>query len=158
MRHAVLILLLGFSNFAWSIERQLESNWCWAASVQTVVQQAGYYEPQFMVASRLTGAPINRPATIPEVVSLVQSYGLRSWAVDRPGNPSELYSTLLSGWKLIAFVRPQDGPIGHYIVLEGIDRFGNVVVSDPATGLSYPSGLNDLYYAWRWSGSVVVGR
>ena len=40
-----------------------------------------------------------------------------AWRVGRPGTPAELCRTLQGGWKLIAFVRPTNGNVGHYIVL-----------------------------------------
>lgn len=93
-----------------------------------------------------------------QVVQLVQSYGLKAWQAGYPGSPLDLFNTLQTGWKIIAFVRPITGPIGHYIVLEGIDNNGFIIVSDPYTGLTFPNTLNDLYYRWHWGDSIVVGR
>jgi hypothetical protein len=155
---AVVTVILFFSTSASTIEMQRYSNWCWAASIQDVVAQAGYYESQDQVVSRLTGWPQNRPAYIGEVVALVRSYGLRAWQAQRPGSPDELYNTLVSGWKLIAFVRPNGGPIGHYIVLQGIDNYGNIITSDPATGTTVANAPAIIYNHWHWSDSVVVGR
>jgi hypothetical protein len=133
-------------------------NWCWAASVQDVMSQAGVFQTQPQIAARLDGWPRDRPARIQELVALLQSYGFRAWQAGRPGTPQELYSTLATGWKLIAFVRPSNGPVGHYIVLEGIDpASGAVIVSDPWTGATYPNSLPQLYGQWRWGDSVVVG-
>lgn len=142
---------------AQAMERQLASNWCWAAAVQDVVAQKGRYFTQQQIAAVLDGWPRDRPAYVGEVVALSRAFGLRAWQVGRPGSPQELLSTVRSGWKVIAFVRPSDGPVGHYIVLQGIDNQGAVIVSDPWTGSTYRASLSDLYYRWRWSDSVVVG-
>jgi Papain-like cysteine protease AvrRpt2 len=158
MKKLILSCLMFFSMQASAIEQQRATNWCWAASVQDVIAQVGIIEPQEMVAMRLTGWPQNRPAYINEVVGLVQSYGLRAWQAGYPGSPQQLYSTLTSGWKIIAFVRPFNGPVGHYIVLEGIDSNGNVIAADPASGITAPYTLEQIYYAWRWGDSVIVGR
>ena len=160
MRKILLVLAFSIllSTDAFAIEQQRAMNWCWASCVQDVLSQAGVFHSQTEVSARLTGWPQDRPANINELVVLTRSYGLRSWQAGRPGNPQELYNTLATGWKLIAFVRPSNGPVGHYIVLEGIDRFGNIIVSDPATGSTNSILLNGLYYGWRWSDSVVVGR
>ena len=154
----ILFFFVIYSTTTSAIEQQLATNWCWAASVQDVVAQAGHYESQPQVAARLTGWPQNRPAYIPEVVALVQSYGLRAWQVGYPGTPQQLYNTLSTGWKIIAFVKPTNGPVGHYIVLEGIDSNGNIIAGNPATGLTMAYTLNQIYYAWRWGDSVIVGR
>ncbi len=154
----ILVFFCSLALPADAIERQRASNWCWAASIQDVLAQAGYYESQINIAARLDGWPQDRPAHIQEVVALSQSYGLRAWAVGRPASPQELYGSLSSGWKMIAFVRPSNGPVGHYIVLQGMDGFGNVIVSDPWSGATFQAPLNDLYYRWRWGASVVIGR
>lgn len=158
LRSSLLLLCIFVAAKAAAIERQLADNWCWVASVQDVVAQAGYYEPQQQIATRLSGWPQNRPASIAEVVWLTRLYGLRAWEAGRPGSPQELYMSLVSGWKLIAFVRPTNGPVGHYIVLQGVDPSGDIIVSDPATGYTFLNSLSQLYYAWHWSDSIVVGR
>lgn len=141
-----------------AIERQQAQNWCWAASVQDVMAQAGFYQTQQQIAARLDGWPRDRPAYTQELVRLLQSYNFRSWQAGRPGSPQELYRTLNDGWKLIAFVRPSNGAVGHFIVLQGIDqRSGGIIVSDPWTGQTYVNSLQQLYRGWRWGDSVVVG-
>jgi hypothetical protein len=151
------ILLLAASA-PQAIEQQHAANWCWAASVQDVMAQAGVYQTQEQVSARLDGWPRDRPAYVQELVLLLTSYGFRAWEVGRPGSPEELYGTLSNGWKLIAFVRPSNGAVGHYIVLQGIDPMsGGIIVSDPWTGATYLNSLLQLYQAWRWADSVVVG-
>lgn len=147
-------LLLG--GAAHAIERQYATNWCWAAAVQDVVAQAGIFTTQAEVSARLTGWPQDRPAQIPEVVMLVRSYGLSAHQAGRVATLQELSGTLASGNKIIAFVAPGAGPVGHFIVLEGLDWHGNVIVSDPSNGSTVPTPPATLYYQWRWIDSVVV--
>ncbi|AQT59960.1 papain-like cysteine protease family protein [Cellvibrio sp. PSBB023] len=151
------ILIYGISSFSNAIERQRADNWCWASSIQDVMASAGVYQSQEQIAARLDGWPMNRPAHLQELVMLLQSYGFTSWQAGRPGTPQELYQTLVSGWKVIAFVRPSAGPVGHYIVLQGIHPSGGIITSDPWTGMTNVYSLQDLYYSWRWGDSVVVG-
>lgn len=132
--------------------------WCWASCIQSALGQANVVQTQSQIVSRLTGWPQNRPANINEITYLLKSYNFRSWTVPYPANNLQLYNTLLSGWKLIAFVNPTNNPqIGHFIILQRISDNGLVVVSDPATGTTYEQNIEQLYYAWKWSGSVVVG-
>ena len=141
-----------------AIQRQRAQNWCWASCVQDVIRQAGISQSQIQVAAVLDGWPRDRPAYIQELVALFRYYGLNSWQAGRPGTPQELYSSLSSGWKLVAFARPSNGPVGHYIILQGFDhRTGAVIVSDPWTGITYPSSLDELYNGWRWSDSIIIG-
>ncbi|MDL1968982.1 MAG: hypothetical protein LWW97_10685 [Deltaproteobacteria bacterium] len=157
---ATFVLLLSFSiTNANAIQRQRAMNWCWAACVQDVLFQAGISQSQVQIAATLDGWPQDRPASTQELARLLQYYKLRAWQAGRPGSPQELYGTLSSGWKIIAFVRPSNGPVGHFIVLQGINpRTGGIIVSDPATGATYQNSPQQLYYAWRWVDSVMVGR
>lgn len=162
MKTVISLLMAAFLMIAatapQAIERQRAMNWCWASSVQDVMVQAGVYQSQVQIAARLDGWPRDRPALVQELVLLLQSYGFRAWRAGRPGTPQELYGTLSSGWKLIAFVRPSNGAVGHYIVLQGIDPMsGGIIVSDPWTGATYVNSLPQLYQGWRWGDSVVVG-
>ncbi|RUO70079.1 papain-like cysteine protease family protein [Pseudidiomarina salinarum] len=152
----ILLLTLSWSSPA--IERQRAVNWCWAASVQDVMAQAGYYQTQEQISARLDGWPTDRPAYTSELVMLLHAYGFRAWQAGRPRSPEELYGSLNTGWKLIAFVRPSDGPVGHFIVLQGVDpQSGGIVISDPWTGYTYVESLQNLYQGWRWGDSVIVG-
>ena len=140
------------------IERQQAMNWCWASCIQSVLGQSGTYLTQTQIAATLDGWPRDRPAHIVEVVRLLQYYGHRAWSVPRPAAPQELYQTLATGWKIIAFVRPSGGMVGHYIVLQGFTPQGGIVVSDPANGMTFVNNLQQLYYAWVWEQAIVVGR
>lgn len=162
MKNPILILFVGALALCGStgnaIEKQQGWNWCWASCIQDVAAQGGILQTQTQVAARLDGWPRDRPAHVQEVVLLMQSYGFKAWRTGRPGSPAELWRSLIGGWKIIAFVRPTNGQVGHYIVLQGVDPIGNIVISDPATGFTYAAPLNELYFGWRWGDSVVVGR
>jgi len=140
------------------IYRQEADMWCWASCIQSALGQAGVSQTQAQIVTRLTGWPQNRPARIEEVIAILRSYNFQAWSVAYPANPMQLYNTLSSGWKLIAFVNPSNNPmVGHFIMLQGISPNGFVVVSDPATGMTYEQNVDQLYYAWKWSQSIVVG-
>lgn len=161
LRSAILALVGFFylSVFAPSpsraIQRQRAQNWCWASAIQEVLAVSGRSRSQMQIAADLDGWPRDRPARQEEVVALLNGYGLPSYIVGRPGSPQELSRTLESGWRVIAFVRPTDGPVGHYIVLHRSDS-RTVVVSDPWTGRTDRIALNALYYGWKWFSSVVI--
>lgn len=155
----VFLLMSVITQESFSIEVQRANNWCWAACIQDVLAQGGFNTTQIQISARLDGWPRNRPAYIQEVVRLLQSYNFRSWQAGYPGSPQELYGTLRDGWKIIAFVRPSNGAVGHFIVLQGIDpQSGGIIVSDPWTGATYVNSMQQLYYSWRWGDSAIVGR
>ena len=157
----LLTIIFGLFNINKSkaqIKQQEASMWCWASCIQSALGQANLHQSQAQVVSRLTGWPQNRPARINEVISVLNSYNFRAWSVQYPANPQELFNTLSSGWKLIAFVNPSNNPqVGHFIMLQGISTNGLIIVSDPAFGMTYEQNVQQLYYAWNWSSSIVVG-
>lgn len=159
MKILLVSILLCFSfNVKSQIYTQEQPMWCWASCIQSALMQANVSQTQAQIVVRLAGWPQNRPATTIEIGNLLQSYNFKAWTVPYPANSQQLYQTLLSGWKLIAFVNPTDNPqVGHFILLQGISNTGLIVVSDPSSGQTYEQNLQQLYYSWKWSGSVVVG-
>lgn len=162
MKKALVLLTLALTLFAAKahaqINRQEQSMWCWATCIQSSLYQGNVQQSQEAIVSRLTGWPQNRPATIDEVISVLQSYNFRAWSVGYPASPEQLYTTLAGGWKLIAFVNPTNNPqVGHFIMLQGIAPGGKIRVSDPADGRTYDQDPQALYNGWKWSRSIVVG-
>nr|WKN40092.1 papain-like cysteine protease family protein [Tunicatimonas sp. TK19036] len=158
-----LLIILAFSQSYAQIRQQENTMWCWAACVQSVLAQANVHQSQTEIVARLTGSPQNRPAHVREVVQLLQSYQFRAWEVGYPASADQLFSTLKGGWKLIALVNPSNNPnVGHFIILQGLASWqgqgsGMILVSDPATGQTYQQSPQQLYSAWKWNYSVVVG-
>ena len=155
---ALASCLLAAAPAAQAIQVQEQTNWCWAAVVQDVVGQHGTYVSQSEIVANAHGWPRTRPATMGEILALLDFYGVRAYRAGRPGSPNELYQALAGGFQLIAFVQPNDGPVGHVILLQGINpSSGYVMMSDPWTGATQSTPLEALYYAWRWGDTVVVG-
>ena len=162
MKKLLVLLSITFTLFAAKasaqINRQEQSMWCWATCIQSSLYQGNVQQSQTDIVTRLTGWPQNRPASIDEVISVLQSYKFRAWSVGYPASPQQLFSTLSDGWKLIAFVNPTDNPtVGHFIMLQGVTSNGLIRVSDPADGRTYEQDPQTLYNGWKWSRSIVVG-
>jgi ABC-type bacteriocin/lantibiotic exporter with double-glycine peptidase domain len=158
----IIIVLIASCCFAFQAKAQIrtqeQSMWCWASCIQSALGQAYVNVTQADVVSRLNGWPQNRPARNAELIYVLNSYNFQAWEVPYPANYQQLYNTLTSGWKLVAFVNPTNNPqVGHYIMLQGISPTGNIVISDPANGATYEQHPEQLYYAWNWSSSIVVG-
>ncbi len=159
MKRIILIILILYSYNSFSqISIQEQPMWCWASCIQSALWQGSVIQSQPQIVARLTGYPQNRPANSAEINYILQSYNFKSWVVPYPANVQQLYNTLQTGWKLIAFVNPTNNPqVGHFIILQRISNNGLIVVSDPATGMTYEQNAEQLYYAWKWGNSVVVG-
>jgi ABC-type bacteriocin/lantibiotic exporter with double-glycine peptidase domain len=151
------LIILSFKVNA-QISVQEQPMWCWASCIQSALWQANVVQSQSQIVSRLAGYPQNRPANANEITYLLQTYNFKSWTVPYPANYQQLYITLQTGWKLIAFVNPTNNPqVGHFIILQRISNNGLIVVSDPASGMTYEQNAEQLYFAWKWGSSVVVG-
>jgi hypothetical protein len=155
----LLAVLLVRARTAAAIEPQVGTNWCWCACVQDMLRKAGIEQTQPQIAARLDGWPMDRPANTVEVVLLLRSYGLKAEPLGRAAAPGELRSWFQRRLGVIAQIYPDPGSeIGHSVVLEGLDPCGNVLVSDPATGVTSACTLAQLYHGLNWRGVIVVGR
>lgn len=107
---------------------QIQSNWCWAACVQMVLNYHGLYVSQTDVVTRIYGSPyVNQPAGEAQILN-----ALSGWAADYRGRYSAIYAyggqtnvqeiiTALAGkWPLIVGLSNPQGGVGHAVVLTGI--------------------------------------
>jgi hypothetical protein len=127
--------------------KQRQANWCWAASIQMVLNYHGLHVVQEQVVQRIYGRLVDQPATSPQILN-----ALTGWAPDNRGRGSsihanpytpsggEIVKALANKWPLIVGLRNPDGGIGHAVVLTAVyyslDRsnnpiFKSVVIRDP---------------------------
>lgn len=129
--------------------RQRQTNWCWAASVQMVLNYHGLFVQQEEIVQRIYGAQVNLPAQPSQILA-----ALSGWAPDSHGRFSAILATpytysdsqivqdLGNRWPLIVGLNnPQGG--GHAVVITAIyysvDQMSNlifkrVVIRDPWPG------------------------
>ena len=144
---------------------QIQSNWCWAACVQMVLNYHGLSVNQLDVVTRIYGSPyVNQPADEQQIL-----YALSGWAADYRGRYSsinayggntsvqEIINGLSGKWPLIVGLRNSEGSIGHACVLTAIyysnqyDNYGNftgyvpekVVIRDP-----FPTNVSRQELSW----------
>ncbi len=120
---------------------QIQSNWCWAACIQMVLNYHGLYVSQKDVVTKIYGSPqANRPANETQILN-----ALSGWAADSRGRYSSInayggYTTIqeiINGlsrkWPLIVGLSNPRGGVGHAYVMTAIyyskrfDRFGNLI-------------------------------
>jgi hypothetical protein len=145
---------------------QVQTNWCWAACVQMVLNYHGLYVSQMDIVTRIYGSPyVNRPANEQQIL-----YSLSGWAWDTRGRQSlihsygggttvdEIVNGLSSKWPLIVGLHNPNSPIGHAYVLTaiyysyGYDYYGRlqiipykVVLRDP-----WPGNISRQEYSWEY--------
>jgi ABC-type bacteriocin/lantibiotic exporter with double-glycine peptidase domain len=129
--------------------RQRQTNWCWAATVQMVLNYHGLYVKQEEIVQRIYGAQIDRPASPAQILA-----ALSGWAPDTRGryssiqaspytiSASQIVQDLSNRWPLIVGLKTAKGG-GHAVVLTAIyysiDQrnnpvFQRVVIRDPWPG------------------------
>ena len=106
--------------------RQRQSKWCWAASIQMVLNYHGLNVTQEQIVQRVFGGMYDAPANLNQI-----SYALTGWAPDTRGRfstihatlcgltPSQLITDLSNNWPLIVGLR--GWPIGHACVLTTVE-------------------------------------
>lgn len=158
--------------------RQRQSNWCWAACVQMVLNYHGLIVNQEEVVQRVFGRQIDQPADNSQIL-----LALSGWAPDFRGRFSaitaipyawngSLISDLAYKWPLIAGLKNADGS-GHAYVLTALQyhnenyvmfyRYGfcqGRVCQQPVYGqrtvfdyvfLRDPWPSNESLQKWTWS-------
>lgn len=129
--------------------RQRQTNWCWAASVQMVLNYHGLFVSQEQIVQRIYGAQVDQPAQPAQILE-----ALSGWAPDARGRYSAIYASpytfsgsqivqdLAYRWPIIVGLRNANGG-GHALVLTAVyysvDQWNNpifqsVVLRDPWPG------------------------
>lgn len=140
--------------------RQRQSNWCWAACVQMVLNYHGLYVTQEQVVQRIYGNLIDRPAGEREI-----RQALSGWAPDVRGGVSyiscqsglssinEITQNLAYKWPLIVGLRNPRGGIGHAYVLTGIyysvDAYNNTIPDKVVLRDPWPQSQSRQEMSWR---------
>ncbi|MEZ5007403.1 MAG: papain-like cysteine protease family protein [Chitinophagales bacterium] len=139
---------------AWAAEsitgNQRQSNWCWAACSQMILNYHGLYVTQEEIVKRIYGDLIDKPANEEQI-----KMALSGWAPNVQGRMSnigcqsglnsvnEITEALAYKWPLIVGLKMPESEIGHAYVLTAIyysvDQYNNtvpdkVVLRDPMPG------------------------
>jgi len=143
--------------------RQRQSNWCWAASIQMVLNYHGLVVEQEEIVQRVYGSQIDRPAQPAQIMA-----ALSGWAPDLRGaysavqasqytfSDSQIVQDLAARWPLIVGLRNPDGNGGHAVVLTAVtysvDAYNNPLfhhftIRDPWPG--NPSKQDLTYQDFR---------
>ncbi len=105
--------------------RQRQQNWCWAASVQIVLNYHGLYVTQEQVVQRIYGNLVDAPAVPEQILT-----ALSGWAPDTRGryssihaspyvfNGTEIVTDLSNHWPFIVILKGE--PINHACILTGV--------------------------------------
>ena len=139
---------------AWAAEsvsgNQRQSNWCWAACSQMILNYHGLYVTQEQIVTKIYGGLIDQPANEEQI-----KRALSGWAPNVQGRTSNIYcqsgltnvnemtQALAYKWPLIVGMKVPESGIGHAYVMTAIyyttDQYNNtipekVVLRDPMPG------------------------
>jgi hypothetical protein len=107
--------------------RQRQTNWCWAACVQMVLNYHGLYVTQEQIVQRIYGNLVDQPAGQQQIMN-----ALSGWAPNYQGGVSQIFcqsgltsinditNNLAYKWPLIVGLSNPQGGIGHAYVLTAI--------------------------------------
>ena len=151
---------LGISNIP-----QEQSNWCWAAVAQQIIQwRQGSSPTQCALVGEALNAQAccqsphkyNRSGSMQQVQQLIASYGAAYSSMSPPTNPQDLHKTLAEGKALIVYLRTSR-TAGHLIVVRGMSwlrtrsagRQPYLFVNDPLAYFTRPVAYTRLLSFWR---------
>ena len=153
---------LTWDDFSTHYRAQQMPLWCWAASAEMVLSTQGISVPHDAIVQRVKGYLANRAGNIVEMASAVNGVhsDIDGGAVVVSGQPvmgaptpEVLYNHMRAG--LPAILTYQGGPIGHAVVLFGVEaevtRLGVQIhrlhVADPypVTHVPTPFGMQPKY-------------
>jgi hypothetical protein len=111
------------ADTSWSKQRR--ENWCWAASIQSVLNMAGVAVTQEQVVERIYGGDLDMGGTAQDILN-----ALTGWAPTFNGrvaqlhplplvNDADMVDDLSLGWPLIVGLRNPDGS-GHAEVVTAV--------------------------------------
>jgi hypothetical protein len=140
--------------------KQRQSNWCWAACVQMVLNYHGLYVSQEQVVQRIYGTLIDRPAGPQQILN-----ALSGWAPDVRGrysaihtqygvySASDIVSNLSFKWPIIVGLQNPTLRIGHAYVLTAIyysvDAYNNPIVHKVALRDPWPKSPSRQELSWQ---------
>jgi hypothetical protein len=158
---AMGILALGLAGVAWLAERapssppqpryvgiptevgdfvaasQKQDMWCWAASIQMLLNFYGVAITQEQIVSRVYGQPQNQPATDQAISASLNGWGInargkrfvvRSRVAGGPPTPAVLFRQLSQHHPILLTINPGTS-IGHAVLVTSVSVVGWNVVS-----------------------------
>ena len=138
--------------------RQRQSNWCWAATVQMVLNYHGLHVRQEQVVQRIFGQQVNSPAHPNQIFT-----ALSGWAPDFRGRysgisasylsqPADLINDLAYEYPLIVGVSNPDGT-GHALVATAIyyslDMYRRTIIHKIVLRDPFPTNPSRQEWAWQ---------
>lgn len=160
-----------------STGRQLQSNWCWAACIQMVLNYHGLFVSQEQIVSRVYGRLVDRPAVPDQILG-----ALSGWAPDVRGGYSAIYADstniteatviddLHRRWPLIVGLGSlHPGEQGHAFVMTGVIYQFNaynqpvileVILRDPFPGnrSRVEMGADEFFARLQFAARIYVER
>lgn len=139
--------------------RQIQSNWCWAASIQMVLNYYGVYADQRAIVQKIYGRQTNRPANGNQIINALSGWGFNianRYSYIRAGysnNLQNLLDDLKRERPIIVGMRNPNQNIGHAVVMTGYyfkfdqnrrRRVTHIIVRDP-----WPN--NKSRQVWEWN-------
>jgi hypothetical protein len=106
--------------------KQRMTNWCWAASVQMVLNLDGVAVTQEQVVERIFGGDIDKPGSTQDILTALSgwafNFGGRKVLIDsqRIFSDQELVDNLSHGWPLIVGMENPDHQSGHAVVITAV--------------------------------------
>ncbi|MGQ7853392.1 papain-like cysteine protease family protein [Pedobacter sp. WC2501] len=150
-------------SITFNIDKQLKSNWCWAAAAESIARYYGKteFQDQVQLAWRVLGKECkcagvscsicNIPQFIGEVLEIA---GLQKKAIPEAVSKDQLIEELINQRPVIAVIKWNNSATGHLIVVSAVNCDQHFTVWDSRQPqmsiLSYQDLLNNYQGKSTW--------
>jgi hypothetical protein len=116
---------------------QEQEMWCWAASIQMLLNFYRVPVTQEQIVSRVYGIPLNQPGTDNAISASLHGWGInangkhftvQSCVAPGPPSPQVLFRELSRGHPILLTFNP-GFPLGHAVVVTAASSIGTIVTS-----------------------------
>jgi hypothetical protein len=130
---------------------QLQSQWCWAASIEMASRYYGFYLTQQQIVETTWGSMVNMPGTAPQIIAATN----RKYT-DSHGKAFEIKSLVMEDWEDAAMMLANNVPIlvgslGHMTMLIGLE----ITFAYNVYGDLVGSQVNDAVLWDPWPGNGI---
>lgn len=136
-----------------SVVKQFDNLACGAACGEMVLTDRGVVIPQQRIAQE-AGQSLFDYNLLKETLSTLDSSGSGTWSggylqgANDPVEATRLVHTLNNTGSWVAQFWETGKSIGHFVVVEGLDDVGRVMIRDPWDGTRYVMNMEDFLNTW----------
>jgi hypothetical protein len=133
-----------------TISKQLTANACAEACAQTLLKESGTIVYQSNIAAFQASVMTSSADVVAQAMNKFS--GGSSWKgffVDVVTNPSATFNALRKNGPFMTTLRTFGMDVSHFVIVDGLDASGKVIIRDPADGSRYLMQWAEFLRVWE---------